>query len=409
MLGISTNINKVSMIELIINKNKEEEAIAIIENGKLVELYNNDEESISRRLEGNIYAGKVSDIVVGMQGAFVDFGTERNGLIHLKDALPQIDENKNKKSFETDIRKVLKKGETILVQVKKDRNDKKGARVSTHISIPSRYIVLMPNTDIITISQKIEDNKEKDRLIQITKNTLPKNCGAVIRTSAEGKEDKDIIDDIKYVLNKWQEILTKYNMLKSKAPAMIYKSDDIAEKAIIDMADRNLEKIFTNDEQEYNKIKSLISKIDTLKNIKIELSDINRLEQYNINKQIESLSNRKIWLNCGGFITIDKTEALTAIDVNTGKFTGGSDLETTIFKVNKEATLEIAKQLRLRDIGGIIIIDYIDMHKEENKQKIEELLKETLKQDRAKTQVEGFTKLNLMEMTRKHICSHVNE
>ena len=153
------------MIELIINKNKEEEAIAIIENGKLVELYNNDEESISRRLEGNIYAGKVSDIVVGMQGAFVDFGTERNGLIHLKDALPQIDENKNKKSFETDIRKVLKKGETILVQVKKDRNDKKGARVSTHISIPSRYIVLMPNTDIITISQKIEDNKEKDRLI----------------------------------------------------------------------------------------------------------------------------------------------------------------------------------------------------------------------------------------------------
>ena len=170
-----------------------------------------------------------------------------------------------------------------------------------------------------------------------------------------------------------------------------------------------MEKITINDESEYNKIKDLL-KDQSNENIKLILSkEKDLLTVYDLNSQIEKSEKRKIWLNCGGFITIDKTEALTAIDVNTGKFTGKKDLESTVFKVNKEATIEIAKQLRLRDIGGIIIIDYIDMHDEENKKKIEELLKETLKEDRTKTQVEGFTKLNLMEMTRKHICSHLDD
>ena len=187
----------------------------------------------------------------------------------------------------------------------------------------------------------------------------------------------------------------------------MYESENIVEKIILDLGTKKLEKITTNSSAEYSKIKKMLDS----ENLDINLvheKNSNLLTKYELDSQIEKSTNRKIWLNCGGFITIDKTEALIAIDVNTGKFTGKKDLESTVFKVNKEATLEIAKQLRLRDIGGIIIIDYIDMKNKENKDKIEELLKEALKEDRAKTQVEGFTKLNLMEMTRKHICSHLN-
>ena len=175
---------------------------------------------------------------------------------------------------------------------------------------------------------------------------------------------------------------------------------------LIDLSINGIDKITTNSKTEYEKIKNNLTKTDTIKVAYLNKNDL--IEEYGLIGQLEKIENRKIWLNCGGFITIDKTEALTAIDVNTGKFTGKKDLESTIFKVNKEATIEIAKQLRLRDIGGIIIVDYIDMRDKDNKDKIEKLLKDELKGDRAKTQVEGFTKLNLMELTRKHICSHLN-
>ena len=186
-------------------------------------------------------------------------------------------------------------------------------------------------------------------------------------------------------------------------PQLLFKSPSIIEKLILDLPENKIEKIIVNNQKESDEIKEILT--ETHENIKIEIEQ-NLLEKYELEKQIEKSRQRKIWLNCGGFITIDSTEALIAIDVNSGKFTGKSTLEETVYKVNYEATIEIAKQLRLRDIGGIIIIDYIDMQKQENKDKIEKLLKECLKQDRAKTQVEGFTKLNLMELTRKHICSH---
>ena len=204
-------------------------------------------------------------------------------------------------------------------------------------------------------------------------------------------------------INKWQKIKSKYDSLKDE-PQMLYKSPCILEKIILDMPENKIDKIEVNDKKEYDEIKTILEELQET-NIKLELKK-ELMEKYELEKQIEKSKQRKIWLNCGGFITIDSTEALVAIDVNSGKFTGKSTLEDTVYKVNYEATIEIAKQLRLRDIGGIIIIDYIDMQKTENKEKIEKLLRETLKQDRAKTQVEGFTKLNLMELTRKHICSH---
>ena len=389
------------MIELIVNKNKEEKIIAIIENGKLVEIYEENEQSQKARNEGNIYLGIVKDIVPGMQAAFVDIGTEKNSFIHVKDIVPQVDE-KVEKRIDTKIKEVAKVGQKILIQIQKDSNDKKGARTSTHIKLTGKYVVLMPNTNIVTISQKIENESERERLLKIIRKALPENTGAIVRTAAVKKNEEELNEDLEQLLSKWKKIKEKFDNAQVKSQ-LLYKSPSILEKIILDLPENRIEKIIVNDKNEYKEIIETLKELD--EKIKVEIHE-NILEKYELEKQIEKSKQRKVWLNCGGFITIDQTEALVAIDVNSGKFTGKSTLEETVYKVNYEATIEIAKQLRLRDIGGIIIIDYIDMQKEENKVKIEELLKESLKQDRSKTQVEGFTKLNLMELTRKHICSH---
>ena len=242
---------------------------------------------------------------------------------------------------------------------------------------------------------------EKERLIKIVKNNLPEGVGAIIRTSAEQKEESILIDDIKDLNQKWNNIYEKFQKCDDK-PQLLYKSPNIVEKLVLDLPDEKIDSIISNNKKDIENLKQIVNS-----EIKLMLEEnTNLLEKYELENQIEKTKQRKIWLNCGGFITIDPTEALVAIDVNSGKYTGKTSLEETVYKVNYEATIEIAKQLRLRDIGGIIIIDYIDMKNSDNKEKIEKLLKETLKQDRAKTQVEGFTKLNLMELTRKHICAH---
>ena len=394
------------MTELFIQKNDNKTNIALVENGKLIEYYLEDENLKGK--EGNIYIGIVKDIIKGMQAAFVDIGTEKNSFIHLKDILKKVDETKEEKENldNLDISKEIKKGQKLLVQIKKDSNIQKGARVSTHINLPGKYIVLLPNTDIITVSSKIEDKKEQERLKELVRKNLSANNGAIVRTSAEGKT-KEIIKDIKYVEEKWENILNTGVKENSNSPELIYESEDIVQKMLLDLSDQKINKIIINDEKRYKELKKMFSNNEEYKNIEVELvkkSEI--LDKYDMKNQIEKMQNRKIWLKCGGFITIDKTEALTAIDVNTGKYTGNKNAEDTIFKVNKEATLEIAKQIRLRDIGGIIIIDYIDMNNENDKKKIQDLLTEELKKDRSKTQIVGFSKLNLLEMTRKHICSN---
>lgn len=389
------------MIELIVDKSKDLKTIAAIENGRLVEIYEENEQSQKERNEGNIYLGIVKDIVPGMQAAFIDIGTEKNSFIHVKDVVPQVDE-KVEERVDVKIKDVVKSGQKILIQIQKDSNDKKGARTSTHIKLTGKYVILMPNTNIVTISQKIVDENERERLLKAVKTKLPVNTGVIIRTAAENKTAKELNGDLEQLIVKWEKIKSKFEKSENK-PQLLYKSPSIIEKLILDLPEDKIEKIEVNDQQEYEELKEMLEGMN--ENIKLEKKQ-NLLEKYELEKQIEKSKQRKIWLNCGGFITIDPTEALVAIDVNSGKFTGKNTLEETVYKVNYEATVEIAKQLRLRDIGGIIIIDYIDMQKQENKDKIEKLLRESLKQDRAKTQVEGFTNLNLMELTRKHICSH---
>ncbi len=392
------------MLELFIKRVEDERQIALVENGKIVEYYEEKEEDIKN--EGNIYIGIVKDIVKGMQAAFIDVGIGKNSLIHVKDVLEKKDEKKEKTNIEEDISKIIKPNQRLLVQIKKDSNEKKGARTSTHINLPGKYIVLMPNTNIITISQKIEDQKEQERLIELVKEHISEGNGAVIRTLAEGKE-QEIIEDIKHMENKWNNILKDSKDSNQKVPRLLYKSEDIVQKMLMDLPNKGLDKVIVNDSTDYNEVQKIKNENKEYKDLQIQVKGQESIfDIYNLEQQIHKIDNRKIWLNCGGFITIDKTEALTAIDVNTGKYTGNQTMEDTVFKVNKEATIEIAKQLRLRDIGGIIIVDYIDMQKEEDKKAIEDLLKEELKKDRSKTQIEGFTKLDLMEMTRKHICSH---
>lgn len=400
------------MREILVNADEQNnKTIVVVENGKLIEKY--QENYGEERLEGNIYLGKVENVLLGMQAAFVDIGKEKNTFIHIRDIIPKASNetgNKNEPLNKHNIKNYIKTGMPILVQIKKDATSKKGARVSTHINLSGRYAVLMPNSDFITISKKIEKETEKNRLLKIVKEIVPQNYGIIIRTSAKEKSEEEIKRDINNLIITWQEIVNKYEKAKKRTtftPQLIYKNQGIIEKLIIDLIDQDLSKVIVNDEKTYENIKKVLEKIALETDVKVELKkEKNILNIYEIQEQLEKANNRKIWLKCGGFITIDKTEALTAIDVNSGKYVGTKDLEKTIFTVNKEATIEITKQIRLRDIGGIIIIDYIDMENKEDKAKILEILEENLKKDRSKTQVIGFTPLDLLEMTRKHMWSN---
>ncbi len=389
------------MKEIFINRVENISKIVLVENGNVIEKY--EEDNRKKRLEGKIYLGRVENVLQGMQAAFIDIGEDRNTFIHLKDILPKVNIVKNPEvNEEKNIKKLVKTGDKLLIQVKRDATNIKGAKVSTHISIPSRYFVLMPNTDITTISQKIEESSERERLNRIVKKLLPEGFGVIIRTSSLNKSEEELEKDLKNVIKIWDNIEKNINKDDMELPRAVYMGQGFIEKLLVDLVDKEIERIVVNNKEDYEEVKRVSE--DLGENIKIELKlNENIFKTYDIEEQLIKSEQRKVWLRCGGFITIDKTEALTAIDVNSGKYIGTKDLEQTVFKVNKEASEEIAKQLRLRDIGGIIIIDYIDMEDEEHKKRIIEVLEENFKKDRSKTQIVGFSKLNLLEMTRKHM------
>mgnify|MGYP003293398965 CR=1 FL=1 len=395
------------MKEIIINSSKDKKIITLVEDSKLIEKY--EENDQTKRLEGNIYLGKITDVLPGMQAAFVDIGEEKNAFLHIKDILPKKSNetgNKNEDFSKYNIKDYAKVGMPVIVEVKKDKTDKKGAKVSTNLNLAGKFVALIPNSEFITISQKIENKDEINRLKQLVGKCNIRNFGIIIRTSAELIDENSIKEDICSVIKIYEEIMEKANKVKSEQnikPTLLFEKGNIYERLLLDMANQNLENVIVNNEIVYENLQKFIINNNIKTNIKLIKED--NLNVYDLSKQIEKISNRKVWLKCGGFITIDKTEALTAIDVNTGKFTGKENKEQTVLKVNSEATIEIAKQLRARDIGGIIVIDYIDMDTKEDEQIIQKLLEDNLKKDRAKTQVIGFTKLHLLEMTRKHVCS----
>ena len=395
------------MREIIIDNTDEKSIITLVENSIVTEKY--EEDFNKKRIEGNIYLGKIQRVLPGLQAVFVDIGNNRNAFLHIKDIVPKVSNetgNKNENFEDIDIKEYVKVGMPVIVQVKKDQIMQKGPRLSTHINMPGRFVVIMPGTKFITVSQKVENKEEINRLKEIVKKNLNKDLGIIIRTSAIGKNEKEIKKDMNEVIAKLEAVYSNLEKLENEKnfePKLLYTNNRVIDRLLVDMMDRGINKIIVNTEYMYNYIENILKKMKQHDFIKIELKN-NVFDVYDIKKQLEKIENRKIWLKCGGFITIDKTEALTAIDVNTGKYIGKKDLNDTIFTVNKEATIEIAKQLKLRDIGGIIIIDYIDMN-EENRKKVLEIFKNCIKEDRSKVQIVGFTPLNLLELTRKHMWS----
>lgn len=373
------------MQEIRIKVDTNEKVATLIEDYNIVERYIIKNQN---NIEGNIYIGSIKNIVPGIKAAFVDIGKEKNAFIHFED-LYKINEE-------------IKLNKKILVQVQKNPIKQKGAKLTANIKLTGRQIVLMPKTNFITISRKIEDEDQKQRIKEIVEKHIPNGFGAIIRTSCISATEEEICDDIQRLLNRWNKIQKKMLENESNLPCLIEENNDIIKSLILGTANSKMNRIITNNEVVNKEIKDFLKEYSLDNNVKVELEkDV--FEKYTMQKELQDLENNKVWLRCGGYIVIDKTEALTAIDVNSGKCVGKDNLEDTILRVNTEAAKEITKQLRLRDIGGIIIIDFIDMQEDISKTKLLDCFVEETKKDRAKVQVEGFSKLNLLELTRKQM------
>lgn len=392
--------------EIIVDVGFNETRVAILEDKELAEIH--IERTSQQGLVGNIYRGMVSSVLPGMQAAFVDIGYEKNAFLYVGDAVPQKeysdDEiNVYKEYPEYNISDLLKVGQEITVQVIKEPIGTKGPRVSTHITLPGRYLVLLPNADYIGISRRIESDTERQRLKKIAEKHKPDNMGLIVRTVAESKEEDDFVEDAEFLNKLWNKIKQSEN--SGAVPRCIHKDINLIYRSVRDLFTSDIDKFIINDREEYQKVLELVDMLSPSLKYRVEYftKDYDMFDYYQIEGKIQRALARKVWLKSGGYLIIDKTEALTVIDVNTGKFVGDCSLEDTVLKTNMEATKEIAKQLRLRDVGGIVIIDFIDMNDTEHQQMVLESLRLALKNDRTKTIVLGMTALGLVEMTRKKI------
>jgi len=391
--------------EIVVDVGCEETRVALLEDKELVELY--IERSYPARMVGNIYRGKVSSVLPGMQAAFVDIGYEKNAFLYVDDAVIPKEYNEEEEEFVSTrdyrINDVLKEGQEITVQVIKEPIGTKGPRVTTHITLPGRHLVLLPSADYTGVSRRIESEAERSKLKKIAEKLKPKGAGIIVRTASEGKNEEDFIEDLNFLMKLWDTI--KQRERSGPVPRCIHKDLNLVNRAVRDLFTLDIDKFVINDRQEYNKVLELLDMISPALKFRVEYFNKNYdiFEYYNIESKIARALSRKVWLKSGGYIMIDKTEALTVIDVNTGKYVGKNNLEDTVLKTNIEAAKEIAKQIRLRDIGGIIIIDFIDMHEQEHQVMVMDVLKQSLKKDRTKTTVVGMTGLGLIEMTRKKV------
>ena len=392
--------------EIIVDVGLNEKRVVLLEDKELVEIF--IERNDTQRLVGNIYRGRVASVLPGMQAAFVDIGHEKNAFLYVGDAISQKEFSEDEDYMYNDVKsynieEILRTGQEITVQVTKEPIGTKGPRVTTHITLPGRQLVLLPNADYVGISRRIEDEEERAKLKRIAEKIKPKNMGLIVRTVSEGKREEDFKNDIGFLVKLWEKI--KQKECGGPVPRCIHMDLNIIYRSVRDMFTWNIDKFVINDRQEYNKVLELVEMISPALKLRVEYfnKNIDLYENYQIDSMISKALAKKVWLKCGGYLIIERTEALTVIDVNTGKYVGNNNLEDTVLRTNTEAAREIAKQLRLRDIGGIIIIDFIDMHETENQRIVVETLKNSLKKDRTKTTVVDMTGLGLIEMTRKKV------
>ncbi len=393
--------------KIIVNCNNRATRVAILEKGKLVELY--IERPLEHRIVGNLYKGIVANVLPGMQAAFVDIGLEKNAFLYVDDVYTDVHDDEKPPPSRSAIEKLLKVGEEVVVQVVKEPFGSKGARVTGQITLPGRYLVLVPGADYIGVSRRIESQVEKERLRQEAGRIRPPEMGLIVRTVAEGADEQSLEQDLHFLMQLWHRVLARFQ--QKTAPAILYQDLALTCRIARDLFVEDFNSFLIDDEHEYEKVSEILDCFSP--QLKKKVCYYNRsepiFERYGVEKELEKALQGQVWLKSGGYLVFDETEALTVIDVNTGRYTGRRNLAETILKTNLEAAEEIARQIRLRDIGGIIIVDFIDMTIEEHRKKVLSKLNESIKQDRTKTYVLGLTSLGLVEMTRKKVRQDLAE
>ena len=405
--------------EVIINAETLETRVAVLEEGKLEEF--NIERTTEERLVGSIFKGKVRNLEDGLKAAFVDIGFEKNAFLHYWDIVPsnidstvEIVEREGRrrdrpKITQKDIPRVYPPGSDIIVQVTKGPIGTKGPRVTTNLVLPGRYLVLLPNSDQSGISRKIENQQERQRLKKILRElSIPDGMGVIMRTVGEGQQKRYFVRDLALLLEEWRQIQER---IKSQTSATcVFQEPDLIERTVRDFLTEDVERIVVDSPKAHDRMRDMISKISKRSANKIKLyADPQPIfDRFNITRQLENAFSRQVHLKSGGYIVVDETEALVAIDVNTGRHKGGKDQESAILKVNMEAADEIARQLRLRNMGGLIVLDFIDMKHPRDRQAVYQRMKECLRRDKAKTHVLPISQLGLMEMTRQRHSESVH-
>jgi ribonuclease G len=413
--------------ELVINTRHHETRVAVVENGTVAELH--IERETGQELMGNIYRGTVVRVLPGMQAAFVDIGLERTGFLYVSDvhqdmhdleqAMVRQDANAEGvieeeelpepiSNISFNIEELLQVGQDIMVQVSKEPIGTKGARLTSHISLPGRHLVLMPTVQHIGVSRRIEDPVERERLRNLVREMAPNGPGFIVRTVSEGANLSKLKSEMDFLFKLWDTI--QEAMVRSNSPSLLYKDLAVSLRAVRDLFTREVDRLIIDSEKEYKKIMAFIETFARRLRYSVELYEGEEpiFDSYGIEMEISRALEKKTWLKSGGYIVIEMTEALASIDVNTGSYVGKRNLEETILKTNLEAVKEIAYQLRLRNIGGLIVIDFIDMERKSSRERVFTALKEAMKKDRAKTHILKMSELGLIEMTRKRTRENLN-
>ena len=394
--------------EILINIGIDENRVALMEDGVLAEFL--VERSDEQRRAGNIYRGKVENVLPGMQAAFIDIGEEKNAFLYIDDVLPKEGESENGEAVKnSSIQDLLHEGQDIVVQMIKEPIGTKGPRVVTQITIPGRYLVLVPAVDYIGISRRIEAEAERERLKTLVASFKASGVGLIVRTAAEGVEGAELQSDYEFLINVWEKIKKKTK--KGPCPALLYRDHDFLYRILRDYLSKDVNRLLIDENDTYAKALELVKTLAPSLKSRVQLYSgaAPLFDVFNVESQVEKALRRKVWLECGAYLVFDQTEALTVIDVNTGKFTGTTCLEDTVFQTNLMAAEEIARQIRLRNLAGIIIVDFIDMCCDDERDQVIARLEEEFARDKVKVNILGFTSLGLLELTRKKVRQSLRE
>lgn len=385
------------MKRIVLQSGTEMTRMALLENDKVVEF--DMERPLERQQAGSLYAGRVVNVLPGMQAAFVDIGMEKNAFLYIDDLLPA---HLNKQpAVKPSIAELVRPGQTLVVQVDKEPSGTKGARVTTHYSLPGRWLVYMPHADYVAVSRKIETDGERKRLKSLAEEMRRGEEGVILRTVSAGQPAEALLHDLSLLRERWASILACAK--EAKVPALLYRDADLLERTFRDLIRDDVDDIVVDSAAAEEKLRGLLlpAAPGAAKRIRVYGGEAAPFDAFGVTEQLERAFRRKVWLPSGGYLIVDQTEALTVVDVNTGKYTGSVALEETVLHTNLEAADELARLLRLRNIGGIVVVDFIDMEQERNKLAVLARITEAVRPDRIKTNIVGWTKLGLLELTRR--------